>query len=61
MRAQTRAQDRANQSAVRLTVHRSNLHIYAQVIDAHAARKVLATRLDAGEGRARARCRTAAT
>jgi len=38
---QTRARI-AEQSAVRLTVHRSNLHIYAQVIDASGA-KVIAS------------------
>ena len=38
---QTRARI-AQQSAVRLTVHRSNLHIYAQVIDASGS-KVIAS------------------
>jgi large subunit ribosomal protein L18 len=37
---QTRARI-AEQNAVRLTVHRSNLHIYAQVIDADGARVIV--------------------
>jgi large subunit ribosomal protein L18 len=37
---QTRARI-AEQTAVRLTVHRSNLHIYAQVIDATGSRVIV--------------------
>jgi large subunit ribosomal protein L18 len=50
--AQTRA--RSELKAVRLTVYRSNLHIYAQVIDATGG-KVLASGFDDREGSARCR------
>ena len=54
---QTRARI-AKQDVARLTVFRSNLHIYAQIISDDGAR-VLASRLHRGEGSAQpaGRCR----
>ena len=50
----------ASSSVVRLTVHRTNQHIYAQVIS-ERRREGAGGRVDRGEGRARAARRTAAT